>query len=77
MFSSESDSNEYTQYTTFNIKKKITLNHPKSAAMGVFSKGLKKGFETTEVNEPSVFEPRKVYFVYQRMPEEGAAGILS
>ena len=30
------DSNEYTQYTIFNIKTKITLNYPKSAAMGLF-----------------------------------------
>ena len=30
------DSNEYTQYTIFNMKKKNTLNHPKSAAMGFF-----------------------------------------
>ena len=30
------DSNEYTQYTIFNIKKKITLNYPKSAAIGFF-----------------------------------------
>ena len=30
------DSNEFTQYTFFNIKKKITLNYPKSAAMGFF-----------------------------------------
>ena len=30
------DSNEYTQYTLFNIKKKITLNYPKSAAKGFF-----------------------------------------
>ena len=30
------DSNEYTQYTVFNIKKKITLNYPKSAAKGFF-----------------------------------------
>ena len=30
------DSNEYTQYTIFNIKKQITLNYPKSAAMGFF-----------------------------------------
>ena len=30
------DSNEYTQYTIFNIKKKITLNCPKSADMGFF-----------------------------------------
>ena len=31
------DSNENTQYTIFNIKKKITINYPnKSAAMGFF-----------------------------------------
>ena len=38
MFSLESprlgDSNEYTQFTIFNIK--VTLNYPKSAAMGFF-----------------------------------------
>ena len=39
MFSLESphrggDSDEYTQDTIFNIKKKITLNYPSSAAMG-------------------------------------------
>ena len=28
------DSNEDTQYTIFNLKKKIALNYPKSAAMG-------------------------------------------
>ena len=27
------DSDEYTQYTIFNIKKKITLNYPRSAAL--------------------------------------------
>ena len=30
------DSNEYTQYTIFNIKKKITLNYSTSEAMGFF-----------------------------------------
>ena len=30
------DSNEYTLYTVFNIKKKITLNYPKPAAKGFF-----------------------------------------
>ena len=31
------DSNEYTQYTIFNIKKKITLNYLKSAKLyGIF-----------------------------------------
>ena len=28
------DSNEYTQYTIFNMKKNIILNYPKSADMG-------------------------------------------
>ena len=32
----QGDSNEFTQYTIFNITKKITLNYPKSAAMGFF-----------------------------------------
>ena len=32
----QGDSNEYTQYTIFNIHKKITLNCPKSAAMEFF-----------------------------------------
>ena len=30
------NSNEYTQYTIFKIKKKFTLNYPKSAAMAFF-----------------------------------------
>ena len=55
------DSNEYTQYTIFNIKKKIALNYPKSAVLGIFSKGLKNEFETTVVNKPLVFEPLKFY----------------
>ena len=49
MFSLESphrgDSNEYTQYTIFNMNMKKTLNYPKFAVMGFFSKGLKKEFE--------------------------------
>ena len=57
------DSNKNTKYTIFNIKKKITLNYPKSAAMGFFSKALKNEFETAVVNEPSVFEPYIVYDV--------------
>ena len=52
------DSKEYTQYTIFNTKKKISLHYPKSAAMGFF-KGLKNEFATAVLNEPSVFE--KVY----------------
>ena len=30
------DSKEYTQLTIFNMKRKITLNYPKSAALGYF-----------------------------------------
>ena len=33
------DSNEYTQYTIFNMYKKNTLKYPKSAAMGFFPRG--------------------------------------
>ena len=70
MFSLESphqgDSNEYTKYTMFNIKKKITLNYPKSAALELFFKGLKNKFETASVNEPSVFEPLKFYCILLR-----------
>ena len=60
------DSNKYTQYTIFNIKKKLALNFPKSAATVFVSKGLKKEFETAVVNEPSVFEPLKFYCTFIR-----------
>ena len=67
MFSLESphrgDSNEYTQYTIFNMNKKNTLNYLKSAVMGFFSKGLMNEFETAVVNEPSVFELLKFYCI--------------
>ena len=43
------------------VKLKISLNYPKFAAMGFFSKGLKNKFEIAVVNEPSVFEPLMVY----------------
>ena len=53
------DSNEYTQYTIFNMNE-----HPKLSQIccyGLFFKGLKNEFETAVVNEPSVFEPLKFY----------------
>ena len=67
MFSLESphrgDSNENTQYTIFNtcIKKShyIILN----LHLWDFSKGLMNEFETAVVDEPSVFEPLKVYCI--------------
>ena len=70
MFSLESphrgDSNEYTHYTIFNMNEKNTLKYSKSAAMGFFSKGLKNEFEIAVVNEPSVFEPLRFYFIYTK-----------
>ena len=59
------DYNEYTQYNIFYYeKKKITVNYSKSAAMGIFSKGLKNELETAVVQKPSVFETLKVYCIY-------------
>ena len=57
------NSNEYTQYTIFNIIKKITINYPKSAAMRFFSVGLRNEFEKVVVNKPSIFEPLKIYYI--------------
>ena len=59
------DSNEYTQYTIFNMNKKNTINYPKSATTGFFSKGLNNEFELAVVNEPSVFQPLKFYCEYK------------
>ena len=36
------NSNEYTKYTIFNIKEKITLNYPKSAGIGFFFQGTQE-----------------------------------
>ena len=33
------DSNDYKQHTIINIKRKITQNYPKSAAMGILFQG--------------------------------------
>ena len=44
-------------------EKEFTLNYPKSASGG-FSKELKNKFETAVVNEPSVFEPLKFYYIH-------------
>ena len=56
---SRGDSNEYTQYTIFNMNMKNTLIQ--ICSYGLFSKGLKNEFETAVVNEPSVFKPLKFY----------------
>ena len=68
------ESNEYTLYTIFNIKKKIIQNYVKSSAIRFCFTGLKNEFETAVVNEPSVFEPMKVYcfhhFLKRKTSEE-------
>ena len=50
MFSLEShhggNSNEYTQYTIFNIKENITPNYPESAAMEFF-RGTQEGVQNS------------------------------
>ena len=47
----------------FNMKKKKTLNDP-ICSYGIFPKGLKNEFERAVVNEPSVFEPLKFYYIF-------------
>ena len=49
-----------------NMKKKKKKKHPKLSQIcsyGICSKGPKNEFETTVVNEPSVFEPLKFYCI--------------
>ena len=57
----QGDSNEYTQHTIINMKKKkkITLNYSNVCSIGIFSLVLKNDFEIGVVNEPSLFEPLK------------------
>ena len=59
------DSNEFTQYTIFNIEKKIAQNYSKPAAMGFFPRDSRTSLKRpSRVNELSVFEPLKVYCNY-------------
>ena len=81
MFSLESphrgNSNEYTQYAIFNMKKKE--KHPKLSQIcsyGKFSKELKNEFERAVVNEPSVFEPLKFYCVFKLLVVACSNGIF-
>ena len=62
---SRGDSNEYTQYSIFSIKKKIALNYSISATMGFFQ-GAQKRVRNRKVNEPSVVEPLKFYCIYAK-----------
>ena len=85
MFSLESphrgNSNEYTQYAIFNMKKKKEKKekHPKLSQIcsyGKFSKELKNELETSVVNEPSVFEPLKFYCVFKLLVVACSNGIF-
>ena len=57
------DSNESKHYTIFNVKKEKQPKLFEISSYGIFSKELKNEFETAAVNEPSVFEPLKIYCV--------------
>ena len=49
------DSNEYTQYTIFNIKKENHPKLPQICSYGIFPRDSKKNeFKTAVANEPSV-----------------------
>ena len=69
MFSLESphrgDSNEYTQYTIFNINKKNILNYSKSTPVRFFFFGTQERVRTAVVIEPSVFETLKFYCIFK------------
>ena len=59
------DFNGYTQYTSVNTKRKITLSlsYSKSAAMGFFPR-LKNEVEIVVDNTSSVFETLQFYSIY-------------
>ena len=63
VFSLESphDSNEYTQYTIFNIKQENNPKLSQFCSYGIFFQRLKNEFEKAIVQELSVFEPLKFY----------------
>ena len=66
MFSLESphrgDSNEYKQCTIFQYGKEIHPNFSQICSYRVsFSRGLRNGFDTAEVDGPSLFEPLEFY----------------
>ena len=56
------DSNEYTQHTFTRQKKKISLNYP-YIVFGGNPCGFKNVFDSSMVNEPSVFETLKFYCI--------------
>ena len=71
MFSLESphrgDSNEYTQHTVINMRKKITQNYLKynyvCSYVIFLARDSRTSLETAVVNMPSVFEPLRFYCI--------------
>ena len=62
------DSNEYKQYAIFNIKKKITLNYPKSLAMRFFERTQERVRNTHDkraINVRATEGQLCYYFYYQ------------
>ena len=55
------DSNEYSQYTIFNVNEEIHSKLSLICSYENFFRGLKNKFETAVVNEPPGFEPFKFY----------------
>ena len=53
-----------------NIKKKIILIFSQICNYRNYSKGPKNEFKTAVVNEPSVFEPLKFYYIYMNGPKK-------
>ena len=60
------DSNKYTQSTIFNINRIITQNIP-NLQLWDFYRGIPERIRTAMVNEPSVFEPLKVYCILETL----------
>ena len=80
MFSLESpprgDSYEYKQYTIFCIKKKITLNHYKSAAIGFFSKGTQERVRNSPGKRAISVRATEGLLLFINFATERAAGLL-
>ena len=58
----QGDSNEYTQYTISQYEKENQPKLTQICSYEIFSMGPKNEFETAVVNEPSLFEPLKIYY---------------
>ena len=69
------DSNEYTQNSIFNIKKKMILYYPQSASMGFFLRDSSKS--SKHHGKRAVFEPLTFYLdlelAIEPLPQRGVS----